>query len=159
MTATAQQLAQLRAVNSLFFRNSLINKEKCGKMSAMKIDIDWVFDRATPEPNSGCWLWDRAISQTGYGNICVDGKYRGAHRVVYEALVGPIPEGLHLDHRCRVRACVNPNHLEPVSQRENSLRGVGAAAVNARQTHCRHGHELTPENTYRYSDRQGEHRS
>jgi HNH endonuclease len=94
-----------------------------------------------------CWLWRGSKVTKGYGRFGVGGRSVGAHRVAYELLVGPIPEGLTLDHLCRVRACVNPAHLEPVTNRENVLRGVGISAKHARKTHCNHGHELTPENT------------
>lgn len=70
----------------------------------------------------------------------------GAHRVVYEELVGPIPDGLMLDHLCRVRHCVNPEHLEPVTNRENVLRGEGHSAKAARATHCLKGHPYAGEN-------------
>jgi hypothetical protein len=106
-------------------------------------------------PN-GCWLWTAALTsaapgQAGYG-LFTERKPKGvrAHRFAYELLVGPIPEGLQLDHLCRVRHCVNPAHLEPVTQRENILRSpVTPPGINARKTHCKHGHEFTPENTYR----------
>jgi hypothetical protein len=99
-----------------------------------------------------CWLWTGSLSN-GYGNIRPrNGEpMMRAHRFAYELLVGPIPEGLHLDHLCRVRHCVNPDHLEPVTQRVNTLRGFGACAQHARKTHCEHGHEFTEENT-RISD-------
>lgn len=102
-------------------------------------------DRSDP---SGCWVWTGAKSW-GYGCYSAKGvKTRRAHRVAYLALVGAIPDGLVLDHLCRVKACVNPAHLEPVTQRENVLRGDGAKP----QTHCKYGHPLTPGNTYvRYS--------
>ena len=105
------------------------------------------------EKTSGCWLWTGSIDGVGYGRIWNGIKMTGAHRVVYELLVGPIPDGLQLDHLCRVRHCVNPSHLEPVTCRENLLRGVGVSAKAARQTHCIHGHELTEENIYRWGKR------
>jgi len=72
---------------------------------------------------------------------------------MYEALIGPIPEGLVIDHLCRVRNCVNPAHMEPVTNTENVLRGTGPTAVNAQKTHCKHGHPLTPDNLVKRTDR------
>lgn len=96
-----------------------------------------------------CWLWIGAIKDQGYGNFKdSSGKTRTAHCVSYEQLVGPIPTGLELDHLCRVLNCVNPGHLEPVTKTENCLRGVSFAAINARKTHCNHGHEFNEANTY-----------
>jgi len=94
-----------------------------------------------------CWMWQGSTKPGGYGTIDIAGKTSNAHRVAYEAFVGPIPAGLSIDHLCRTPACVNPEHLEPVSQRENVLRGVGPAAVNAAKTHCPQGHEYSPANT------------
>lgn len=95
-----------------------------------------------------CWLWTASRSD-GYGHFHVSRARMPAHRYAYELLVGPIPEGLILDHLCRVRHCVNPAHLEPVTSAENTLRGYGMPARNARKTHCKYGHEFTPENTRR----------
>jgi len=98
---------------------------------------------------NGCWLYaEGRASSSGYRQVLVGQKLQYAHRVTYEALVGPILEGLVLDHLCRNRACVNPAHLEPVTQQVNTLRGIGPAAVNSRKTHCSRGHELTPDNVY-----------
>lgn len=97
-----------------------------------------------------CWLWTGSKSPLGYGGFRVGGRAGRlvpAHRFAYELLVGPIPEGLFLDHLCRNPPCVNPAHLEPVTHAENVRRGVSPAAMRARQTHCKRGHEFTPENT------------
>lgn len=99
-----------------------------------------------------CWTWTSWISTSGYGLITIKGKTVTAHRWAYETLVRPIPEGLVIDHLCRNRLCVNPDHLEPVTNRENIMRGEGVAARRAQQTHCMRGHEFTPENTYVYRD-------
>lgn len=96
----------------------------------------------------GCWPWLGAV-RTGYGRFAVQQKRLvQAHRFAYELLVGPIPDGLELDHLCRNRACVNPDHMEPVTSRVNTLRGTSPAARNAVKTHCDAGHPLSPENTY-----------
>ncbi len=99
--------------------------------------LDDLFDRCTPEPNSGCWLWMGSTAQ-GYGQVWLSEhkKIFLAHRVSYERKNGPIKEGMVIDHLCRTRCCINPDHLEVVSQRENILRGVGATAKNITKTHC-----------------------
>ena len=98
------------------------------------------------EPTGFCWLWTGALDGKGYGRVSVGGKVVRAHRWAYEALVGPIPSGLHLDHLCRVKTCVNPDHLEPVTHRVNLERGRGVL-LRAPKTHCKHGHEYDEKNT------------
>ena len=89
-----------------------------------------------------CWLWTGALTN-GYGNFYNGTCAMGAHRFAYELLVGPIPPGLHLDHLCRVPACVNPAHLEPVTCGENIRRG----AAGVLKTHCPAGHPYDEANT------------
>lgn len=95
-----------------------------------------------------CWLWTAAKTGQGYGHIKVDGRMRPAHRVSYELAIGPIPEGMDLDHLCRTPLCVRPDHLEPVTRRTNVLRGVGYCAQQARKEECVNGHAFTAANTY-----------
>lgn len=96
----------------------------------------WDFVQQTPL----CWLWRGPLTDKGYGYISFGRKNVGAHVVSYSIIRGPVPEGLELDHLCRIRDCVNPDHLEPVTSRTNVLRGVGPSAQNARKTHCQNGH-------------------
>lgn len=92
----------------------------------------------------GCWLWTGALNNKGYGQWGQNGRTRSAHRVAYEFFVGPIPEGLTIDHLCRVRRCVRPDHLEPVTSAENTRRAKG--------DECPKGHPYTPENTKHRKD-------
>lgn len=96
--------------------------------------------RISPEPNTGCWLWTGARTHLGYGRVLWEGKNRYAQRVIYALLRRPIPAGLQLDHLCRVPACVNPQHLEVVTQRENLRRGMGCSARNTRKISALCGH-------------------
>lgn len=95
------------------------------------------------EPMSGCWLWAACVDRPGYGRFGLRGGTRPAHRIAYEHLVGPIPPGLTIDHLCRQRCCVNPEHMEPVSRGENVLRGESLSAQRARQKRCRRGHSFS----------------
>lgn len=101
-----------------------------------------------------CWLWTGRISRSGYAQLSWnDGGGRLAHRWSYETYIGAIPPKMTLDHLCRVRHCVNPFHLEPVSIRENTLRGFSIAAVNNLKLECLQGHILADENVYLYKGR------
>lgn len=106
-----------------------------------RFDAKWI-----PEPNSGCWLWI-ATNRGGYGRVKFRGRLCEAHRVSWVLYRGDLPDNLDIDHKCRNRCCVNPDHLEPVSHRINVLRGVAPTAVNAAKTRCVNGHEFSRENT------------
>ncbi len=97
---------------------------------------------------NGCWRWQSSKAKDGYGRIGIrDGgrtRYRPTHRVAYEVWRGTPPAGLELDHLCRVRDCVNPDHLEPVTHHENMRRGA-----QARKTTCKNGHPFDAANTLR----------
>lgn len=107
---------------------------------------EWFWSRV--DMGAGCWIWRGGRSPTGYGHFSTE-SYKGlAHRYAYMSVYGPIPEGLTLDHLCRIRECVRPLHLEPVTQRTNNRRGLSPSAINAVKTHCPRGHEYTPKTTY-----------
>lgn len=106
---------------------------------------------------SGCWLWTGCLDGNGYGKIGVDNvrKGVGAHRFSYELHVGPIPDGLQIDHLCRVRNCINPEHLEPVTSAVNTARGMSVQRrkeIASARTHCRYGHPFVSENLMRRKD-------
>jgi hypothetical protein len=93
-----------------------------------------------------CWLWQGCVGSHGHGQLMYKTVRYQAHRVAYEEARGTIPEGLVLDHLCRQPRCVRPDHLEPVTNAENVLRGVSQAALNVHKTHCHKGHPLAGAN-------------
>lgn len=109
-------------------------------------DFARFYAMSQPEPNSGCWLWTAHVDRHGYGRFSIRRGTYLAHRVSYAYHVGPIQDGLCIDHKCRNRQCVNPAHLEPVTNRENIVRG--AKAITA----CPRGHPYDEENTYTAPD-------
>lgn len=124
------------------------------KAKPMAERIEAFIDRNGPVPDyrpdlGPCWLWTGTLDHNGYGAISQDHKWKRAHRVVYEVLRVPIPTGLTIDHLCRVIACVNPDHLEPVTMRENVLRSDSPSAKAARATECPKGHPYDEANTRR----------
>jgi hypothetical protein len=106
---------------------------------------DEFFWRRVEKRADGCWQWRGNLQANGYGRFGIKSEY--AHRVSYVMHRGAIPVGLDIDHLCRNRACVNPDHLEPVTRRINLLRGKTIPARNAAKTHCAHGHEYSEANT------------
>ena len=102
---------------------------------------------AKVQKTTGCWLWTGSKDRQGYGAIHRDNSMERAHRVSHELYKGPIPDGLTIDHLCRNTSCVNPEHLEAVTQQVNILRSDGPCAQNARKTKCNHGHPFDEVNT------------
>ena len=114
----------------------------------MKPFAEGFFDRIEAEPNSGCWIWIGATSGSNdYGLCYPQSKKMFAHRWSFEYAHGPIPSGMTIDHLCRVRRCVNPSHMEVVTNEVNVLRGRGHTAINARKIVCSAGHPFDERNT------------
>ena len=105
-------------------------------MPASRPATERFWEKVDKNGPNGCWVWLASLGSTGYGQFEVDYKPLKAHRFAYILLVGPIPDGLELDHLCRNRPCVNPDHLEAVSHADNVQRGVGPSVENRLKTHC-----------------------
>lgn len=113
-------------------------------------ELDRFWERVEVHQPAGCWQWRGQVRKSdGYAVAHFHrlGTFQ-AYRVSYSLLIGPIPEGMTLDHLCRNRSCVNPDHLQVIDSVTNALRGYGTSAMNKRRTHCIYGHPFTPENTY-----------
>lgn len=122
-----------------------------GEYALSESDITRFLAKVDSSDKFGCWGWT-AGRRRGYGNFWISNKNIPAHRISYQIFCGTIPEGLHIDHLCRNKGCVNPAHLEAVTCRENILRGVGPSAKHAKKTHCNRGHPLKGDNLYRTPD-------
>src|SRR5262249_30428470 len=112
--------------------------------------LEAIEKHSIPEPNSGCLLWLADLDRDGYARGWIGGRTRRVAPAVYECISGSVPSGLIVDHKCRVRCCVNPDHLRAITQRENVVSGDSPGitrARHARVTHCPQGHEYTAENT------------
>ena len=105
------------------------------------------------DAGTGCWVWIGSRTLSGYGLVWSSGKRKRAHRLAYETFRSEIPANMTIDHLCRTPICVNPDHMELVTQRENVLRGYAPSAINARKACCVRGHEFTEANTYRWHGR------
>src|ERR1700745_3983687 len=127
-------------------RNSLWYCQPCYHKNHPRKSLETRFWSKVQKTDS-CWNWTGSITPKGYAQISkTTGHPVLAHRIAYEIARGPIPEGLEIDHLCRNRACVNPYHLEAVTSRTNSLRGIGPSATNYRKTICKRDHPLTGNN-------------
>jgi len=121
-----------------------------GSASAMSLfwpKVNYCGPMAAPHLGQ-CWAWEGAKNPGGYGQFSRKKDQSLAHRWSYENVFGPIPDDLELDHLCRNRACVRPEHLEPVTRSENIRRGVNFTGINMRKTHCDNGHAFDDANTY-----------
>lgn len=107
------------------------------------------WDKVNKNGPGGCWLWTASVTgRMGYGGFTYKGRGCSAHRWLWTHMNGKPPKGMYVDHICNTPRCVNPAHLQLLSPRANTMRGVGPSAVNARKTHCIYGHPFDAENTY-----------
>lgn len=121
-------------------------------MSRKNTEADF-WKRVNKNAPNGCWQWLGSQNGRGYAQWHIGGKTIYVHRYAYNMLVGEVPDGFIIDHLCRNRSCVNPKHMELVTQQENILRGVGISAQASLATHCPQGHPYDEENTYVYQGR------
>jgi hypothetical protein len=120
-------------------------------MRRMRTPMERFLSKIVRSNAAGCWLWAGFVEKNGYGRIGLNGRMRWAHRVSYELFVGPIPEGLEIDHLCRNTRCVNPTHLEPVTHSENMSRSPHSAPdVHRAKTQCPKGHPYAGDNLVLY---------
>ena len=131
---------------------TIVHTSRCGPVTIELTERqrdNFLAKVGAPDAGGGCWCWTGSRDRHGYGNISVNGFCIGAHRVAYQLAVGAVPDGMDLDHLCRIRHCVNPAHLEPVSRRENTMRSsIAPAGVNAAKASCINGHAYVAANTY-----------
>ena len=109
-------------------------------------DIDRFWSKV--EFTTDCWEWKAGKFSSGYGEFSLNGRDFRAHRISYELFKGKIPQDKEIDHLCRTPSCINPEHLEAVTHRENNNRGIGPTAKNAKKTHCNKGHKFSNDNIY-----------
>lgn len=122
-------------------------------MSVERLPVEVRIRRNIVVDDAGCWIWIGHVGPNGYGRMQVpraEGGWKtgSAHRTSYQTFVGPIPAGMELDHLCKVKRCVNPQHLEPVDRRLNNERSDSPSAINARKSECVNGHPFSEANTY-----------
>jgi len=109
--------------------------------------LEWFFSKILEDEKTGCWIWASCKNNSQYPRFNLYKKSYLGHRFAYELFKGKIPDGLVMDHLCRIPACVNPEHLEAVTNKENTLRGIGFTAINAKKMKCPQGHEYSWMNT------------
>ncbi|MEU5477448.1 HNH endonuclease [Streptomyces mirabilis] len=148
--ACAEPNCQRTAVHRGFCDADYARLRRSGQLPLIT-PVDRLFAKIGEGPG-GCWVWLGGRAGTGYGQFRWQGRDWPAHRVVYEFFIAEIPDGLDLDHLCRVRHCVNPWHMDPVTRRVNIIRG-DAPKLKRAKTHCPRGHPYSDVNTYVYRGR------